>query len=109
MTRGTMPPPPTQRPIGVVLYTSNSRLLLQLEGFIGILILTRKGVTCFTKYNHSVTLFDHMLDILGRAGALRKGLEWSFALLLNENLAHLLMLGTLIDSDDGDMEDSEYY
>ncbi|CAN8063873.1 unnamed protein product [Agarophyton chilense] len=109
MTPGTMPPTLTQRPIGVVLYTSDSRLLLQFEGFLGILMLARKEATCFNRYNHSVTLLDHMLDILGRAGAFRKRLDWSSDFLLDENLSHPLLLGTMIVRDDGNMEGSGHF
>lgn len=85
------------------LYTRNSRLLLQLAGAIGRLVLAGKQVTKLTGYCQRVTKLEHVLDDLGHEHAVRKRFESSSDLERDLKLAELMVPGKLIvgSEDDG--------
>eukprot|EP00178_Gracilaria_changii_P002736 TRINITY_DN1400_c2_g1_i1.p1 TRINITY_DN1400_c2_g1~~TRINITY_DN1400_c2_g1_i1.p1 ORF type:complete len:703 (-),score=111.96 TRINITY_DN1400_c2_g1_i1:1139-3247(-) len=88
------------------LYTRNSRLLLQLAGAIGRLVLAGKEVTRLTGYTQRVSRLEHVLDELCRAGAVRRRFESSSDLLHDAHLAHLMRPGKLVVADEGEIESS---
>lgn len=78
------------------LYTRNSRLLLQLAGAIGRLVLAGKEITKLTGYCHRVTQLETVLDDLSHEQAVRKRFESSPDLERDLKLSELMTLGKLI-------------
>lgn len=90
------------------LYTRNSRLLLQLAGAIGRLVLAGKEINKLTGYCQRVANLRDVLDDLSHSNAVRKRFESSPDLERDLKLAELMKPGELIvrKPEDGD-EDSE--
>lgn len=84
------------------LYTRNSRLLLQLAGAIGRLVLAGKEITKLTGYCQRVTKLENVLDDLSDAHAVRKRFESSPDLERDLKLAELMVPGTLTVSSEDD-------
>lgn len=84
-------------------YTRNSRLLLQLAGAIGRLVLAGKEITKLTGYAHRVANLRDVLDDLSHQNAVRKRFESSSDLERDLRLAELMKPGKLIvgSEDDG--------
>lgn len=84
------------------LYTRNSRLLLQLAGAIGRLVLAGKEINRMTGFCQRITKLRDVLDDLSRDGAVRKRFESSPDLERDLKLAQLMQLGrTVVGSEDG--------
>lgn len=89
------------------LYTRNSRLLLQLAGAIGRLVLAGKEVTKLTGYCHRVTRLQKVLNDLSHEQAVRKRFESSPDLERDLKLAELMTSGKLIvGKEDGGPEEN---
>ena len=93
------------------LYTRNSRLLLQLAGAIGRLVLAGKEINKLTGYCQRVANLRDVLDDLSHSNAIRKRFESSPDLERDLKLAELMQPGELIvtKAEDGviDGEDSK--
>lgn len=87
------------------LYTRNSRLLLQLAGAIGRIVLAGKEVTKLTGYSQRVSRLETVLDDLSDEHAVRKRFESSPDLERDLKLAELMTPGKLVvGSEDGGPE-----
>jgi ATP-binding cassette, subfamily D (ALD), member 3 len=85
------------------LYTRNSRLLLQLAGAIGRLVVSSKEVTRLTGYAQRVSNLRDVLKDLSQANAIRNRFESSPDLARDLHLAELMKPGKLVigNADDG--------
>lgn len=85
------------------LYTRNSRLLLQLAGAIGRLVLAGKEITKLTGYCQRVSKLQSVLDDLSHEHAVKRRFESSPDLERDLKLAEMMAPGKLIvgSEDDG--------
>eukprot|EP00171_Calliarthron_tuberculosum_P014844 IDg14844t1 len=84
------------------LYTRNSRLLLQLAGAIGRLVLAGKEINRLTGYCQRVATLRDVLDDLSSDGAVRRRFESSPDLARDMRLATLMRPGRIIVGPDND-------
>lgn len=84
------------------LYTRNSRLLLQLAGAIGRLVLAGKEVTKLTGYCQRVTKLENVLDDMSHEQAVQKRFESSPDLERDLMLAELMVPGKLVVGSEND-------
>lgn len=82
------------------LYTRNSRLLLQLAGAIGRIVLAGKEINRLTGYTQRVATLRDVLDDLSSDGAVRRRFESSPDLARDMHLATLMTPGQLISGCD---------
>lgn len=88
------------------LYTRNSRLLLQLAGAIGRLVLAGKEITRLTGYTQRVSKLERVLDELGSEGAVRRRFESTPDLQRDLRLAELMQPGKLVVAAEHDEQSS---
>lgn len=86
------------------LYTRNSRLLLQLAGAIGRLVLAGKEINRLTGYCQRVATLRDVLDDLAKDGAVRRRFESSPDLARDMKLATLMTPGRIIVGTDDDID-----
>ena len=87
------------------LYTRNSRLLLQLAGAIGRIVLAGKEITKLTGYCQRISRLESVLDDLGHEGAVQRRFESSPDLQRDLKLAELMTPGELIVASEEDAPD----
>lgn len=87
-------------------YTRNSRLLLQLAGAIGRLVLAGKEITRLTGYAQRVATLRDVLDDLSQQNAVRKRFESSPDLERDMRLSELMKPGKLIVGSEDEGPDS---
>jgi ATP-binding cassette, subfamily D (ALD), peroxisomal long-chain fatty acid import protein len=85
------------------LYTRNSRLLLQLAGAIGRLVVSSKEITRLTGYAYRVSTLQDVLHDMSHANAVRNRFESSPDLARDLRMAELMRPGKLVvgSVDDG--------
>lgn len=101
-TNGKTDPETTSASNIAGLYTRNSRLLLQLAGAIGRLVLAGKEVTRLTGYTARISNLETVLDDLSHEQAVRKRFESSPDLERDLKLAELMKLGKLVVGSEND-------